>query len=179
MTVASLFLPNSVGAWFFDEGSVVTKQDRRRAILKEPEPEFLPEVLNDVLYPSGAIFAGSTPYVCSDIADIYTKFTGNVTSCFSTLSEALELAECVDTPRFILVDVDCFPLESAIGRLFDFRAVHPSHVVILLSHDFSNDDVSTSRKSIADASLKLPLGRKRLLYGMGFACRNNKFTMRY
>lgn len=177
MTVASAFLPNSVGALLASGQGVRGRSARPSAEAVEREDPFGPAVLHDVMRPAGAVFVGSTPYVCTDVADIYTTYSGKVTSCYSTLDEALELGSQVHEPMFFLIDIDSFSLSDVIGRLFDFRIRNPNHVVVLLSHDFAHDDFSLSRKTIADASLKLPISRMRLLYGMGFARRNKNYTL--
>lgn len=177
MTVATAFVPGSVGACLAGGQGVRNRSAHRTAGTVEAEDPFGPAVLHDAMQPAGAVFVGTTPYVCTDVADIYTTYTGKVTSCFATLAEAMELGRQFDEPRFFLIDIDSFSLSEVIGQLIYFRVWNPKHVVILLSHDFAHDDFSTSRKAVADASLKLPLSRMRLLRGLGFARRNNLFTM--
>ncbi len=177
MTVASMFLPNSVGARLAPSDTIPNRRVPRTVDTSQEHDPFGPEVLHDLMHPSGAVFVGSTPYVCADVADFYSTHSGKVTSCYESLEDALELGSLLDEPRFFLIDIDSFSLSDVIGQLFDFRIRNPKHVVVLLSHDFAHDDFTTSRKSIADASLKLPLSRTRLLCGMGFARRNNKYTV--
>lgn len=177
MTVAGVLLPSSVGGWLAGGHGVQRRPVQSVVESAHAEDPFGPAVLHDAMGPAGAVFVGSTSYVCSDVADIYSTYSGKVTSCFSTLNEAFEFVSRLDEARFFLIDIDSFSLSDVIGRLFDFRLRYPKHVVVLLSHDFAHDDVSTSRKAIADASIKLPLSRMRLLNGLGLARRNNLYTM--
>lgn len=62
-----------------------------------------------------------------------------------------------------LVDLDGAPcLVAAIDELILFRRRHPKMRVVLMSHEFSGDDLSAERKPICDASLRKPVSRARL-----------------
>ena len=66
---------------------------------------------------------------------------------------------------------------GGIGRIFDtlrrFRDTYPQTPVILVSSDFSKDDMSSERLPLADVSLKLPLVSGRLQEAIDAALLNN------
>jgi hypothetical protein len=76
------------------------------------------------------------------------------------------------TYAVISVD-DC----GGVGKIFDtlrqFRDTYPQTPVILVSADFSKDDLSSERLPLADVSLKLPLVSGRLQESIDAALLNN------
>jgi len=66
---------------------------------------------------------------------------------------------------------------GGIGKIFDtlrqFRDTYPQTPVILVSSDFSKDDLSSERLPLADVSLKLPLVSGRLQESIDAALLNN------
>lgn len=66
---------------------------------------------------------------------------------------------------------------GGIGAIFDtlrrFRMAYPQTPVILVSADFSKDDLSCERLPLADVSLKLPLVAGRLQDAMEMSLLNN------
>lgn len=66
---------------------------------------------------------------------------------------------------------------GGIGLVFDtlrrFRTAYPKTPVILVSADFSKDDLTCERLPLADVSLKLPLVAGRLQEAMEITLLNN------
>lgn len=75
----------------------------------------------------------------------------------------------------LILDLDAFgDLEEAIDWLLDLRSHRPEVVVLAASADFRSDDFSRERLAIADASLKLPASRSRLMSGLISALNNHR-----
>jgi len=74
----------------------------------------------------------------------------------------------------VLVDVDgCGGIVQLIDSLMQFRRKHPFIPVILASREVQCDDLSEVRLTIADATVKLPLSRARIIEAQSAAVVNN------
>lgn len=94
----------------------------------------------------------------------------------SRLQDACAMPESAAQQQLILIlDLDAFgDLEEAIDWLLDLRSHRPEVVVLAASADFRSDDFSRERLAIADASLKLPASRSRLMSGLISALNNHR-----
>jgi hypothetical protein len=74
----------------------------------------------------------------------------------------------------VVVDADITSdLNELLDRLADLRDAHPDLPVILTSHYFGRDDMSLSRLTVCDASLRMPLQMARLEFAFAMALENN------
>lgn len=77
----------------------------------------------------------------------------------------------------IVIDVDNLRLEHSleviVARLQKFRSACPKTIVIMLSVSWPRDELGLHRLSIADASLRLPVSKARVIDGFESAILNN------
>lgn len=93
------------------------------------------------------------------------------------VSDSDTLFDCVSAKpsdwQLLMVDLDGYDdSDEAIDDLLAFRAESPETVVILLSSDVGRDDLSLERIAVADATIRKPISRSRLLNGIE-AARDN------
>ena len=77
----------------------------------------------------------------------------------------------------IFIDFDNLRLENSleviVARLQKFRSTCPKTIVIMLSMSWPRDELGLHRLSIADASLRLPVSKERVMDGFESAILNN------
>lgn len=66
-------------------------------------------------------------------------------------------------------------MDDFITRCFKVRQMAPAMPIVLISSTFTYDEFSTTRLSICDASLRMPLMRSTFDHAMQLAVQNNEF----
>ncbi|MCW1949820.1 MAG: hypothetical protein KIH44_000420 [Octadecabacter sp.] len=90
------------------------------------------------------------------------------------VSRIADLSEGHDALGCLIINVDGFDcIEDAVEALMRFRQSRPEVVVIITSGDFLLDDLGTERRTICDASLRVPLTPRRIQIGLRAATHNN------
>jgi len=73
----------------------------------------------------------------------------------------------------VMVNHDAFAdTETAIDEYQSFRRLHPEVIVIIVSRNVANDDLSSTRRPICDATLRAPVTPDRLSRGVKAATLN-------
>ncbi len=71
------------------------------------------------------------------------------------------------------IDLDALGhIDKAVPKLMHLRRLNPLLSVVLMSAHFKRDDLSSERKAIADASIRLPANASGILRGIGYAVNN-------
>ena len=73
----------------------------------------------------------------------------------------------------VVVDADSTDLPPLLDTLADMREARRDLPVLLASHYFGRDDLSLSRLTVCDASLKMPMQMARLEFAVVVALENN------
>lgn len=74
----------------------------------------------------------------------------------------------------VIIDIDGFDSTvEAVNALLAFRAAHPGAAVVIGSAYFARHDFSGERRAIADASIRLPIGRAVIALAISSAITNN------
>lgn len=116
-------------------------------------------------------------YVCHDIEMSFNdiekyiiRLDGSTPQNLISLINALE-----PQPSYLLINTDTFgDIDQAVDILIKLRRQKPLVSLIILSSHFLVDDLDDNRISICDASLRLPISRRRLLTALEFARATNK-----
>lgn len=81
------------------------------------------------------------------------------------------------TNPVVVVDIDAFQSTSeAVDGLLALRAAYPRAAVVIGSAFFARHDFSGERRAIADASIRLPIGRAAMALAISSAIANNDAT---
>jgi hypothetical protein len=100
--------------------------------------------------------------------------TGGVILC-NGLGQVREHGAQLGDAAIVLIGIDHFTdLDTAIEALAEFRMAAPGLPVVIGSIRFDRPDLSTQRAMIADASIRLPVGRPQLALALGAAVTNHR-----
>ena len=93
---------------------------------------------------------------------------------FQSVTSLIAAASDVDD-ALMLISLDAFgDLGNALETLVNFRLDVPDCPIVIASRDFAGHVLSTERRAISDASLRLPASRAEVAICCGAAVENNR-----
>lgn len=111
----------------------------------------------------------------SEIRDNLRRIGVGATGTASNVSQLGAISDMTGSFTHLIVNIDAFPdLETAIVSLMEFRTRTCEMAVVIVSSHVQDDDLSQERRSICDATLRLPVTEQRLRRGLIEASANNK-----
>lgn len=111
----------------------------------------------------------------NEIRDNLRRIGVGATGTASNVSQLGAISNMTRSFTHLIVNIDSFPdLESAIVSLMEFRQKTGEMAVVIVSSQVQDDDLSQERRSICDATLRLPVTEQRLRRGLLEASVNNR-----